>query len=336
LSFDAKLDIFDGFRNVFQYQAGSLGRQAEEQEAQWTEFKLNQDIRTKFYEAIAAQKLASVADQNLRTLDDHMKKIKIRRSGGVATRYDVLRVEVQLDEAQSDKVSSDDNVVVTREALAELMGLERDDRNLSGELPIPNVNVLKNLDVNNSYQYLSSRSDIVGLAKKVDAADRMQAGASAYWVPQFSVGYDYTYYNTNDDTLAWGSFGSANYLGVFMTWNIFDGAASIAKHKEAAEETRQAEMGLRSAQLKFKTDFDYWRRQYLYNTKLYEARVADVDKSQEAVRLADEGYRAGTRTTSEVLDAELDLFRARAGAVKAQMTAIESQINLESAIGRKL
>ena len=46
--------------------------------------------------------------------------------------------------------------------------------------------------------------------------------------------------------------------------------------------------------------------------------------------------RAGTRTSSETLDAELDLFRARAGVVNAQVNASEAQIRLELALGRRL
>lgn len=335
LSFDVRLPLFDGFRNVFQYQSASLNQDAAHEDAEWVQFQVDQDIKLRFFEALAAQKLAVVADQNLRTLEDHIKKVRIRRSGGVATRYDVLRVEVQLDEAQSDKVTSDDNVIVTKQKLVEVMGAEDEARSLSGNLPIPSLTALNGLKIEGTNQYLSSRGDIIALARKVDAADKHQSAAANYWVPQISAAYDYTYYNSADTSLS-SPFGAAYSLGLFATWSIFDGAVSMSRHKEAAEETRQAQMGLRASQLKFKTDFENWHRQYIYNTKLYEAKIADVDKSQEAVRLADEGYRAGVRTTSEVLDAELDLFRARAGAVKAQLSAAEALINLELAIGRKI
>jgi outer membrane protein TolC len=335
LSFDARLPIFDGFRNVFNYQSASLSQDAAHEDANWVQFQVDQDIKLKFFEALAAQKLAVVADQNLRTLEDHINKVRIRRSGGVATRYDVLRVEVQLDEAQSDKVSSDDNVVVAKQKLIEAMGSEDDSRALQGNLPTPSLSALNGLKLEGANQYLSLRGDIVSLARKVDAADKHQSAAANYWIPQISAAYDYTYYNSADATLS-SPFGSAYSLGLFATWSIFDGAVSISRHKEAAEETRQAQLGLHASQLKFKTDFENWHRQYVYNAKLYEAKVADVDKAQEAVRLADEGYRAGVRTTSEVLDAELDLFRARAGAVKAQLSAAEALINLELAIGRKI
>jgi outer membrane protein TolC len=334
-SFDAKLPIFDGFKNVFQYQAASIAQEAAEDDAEWVQYQVEQDVRIKFYQALAAEKLASVADQNLRTLEDHIKKVNIRRSGGVATRYDVLRVEVQLDEAQSDKIASDDNVIVAKQKLFESLGIENEDRSVQGDLPAPNISYLQGLKIDNAYQYLGQRKDIIAMARRVDSADRKQAAAANFWVPLISAGYDYTYYNNVDTTLS-TPYASAYSLGVFLTWNIFDGGVSLARHKESAEQTRQVELGLRTAQLKFKSDFEYWRRQYIYNARLYEAKVADVGKSQEAVRLAEEGYRAGVRTTSETLDAELDLFRARAGAVRAQLSAAEALSQLEVVIGRKI
>jgi outer membrane protein TolC len=44
----------------------------------------------------------------------------------------------------------------------------------------------------------------------------------------------------------------------------------------------------------------------------------------------------GTRTLSDVLDAELDLFRSEAGQVNSQIGAIEAVLNLEMATGRSI
>jgi outer membrane protein TolC len=54
------------------------------------------------------------------------------------------------------------------------------------------------------------------------------------------------------------------------------------------------------------------------------------------VRLAKEEERAGTRTSTETLDAELDLFRAKAGVVNALVNAAEAKIRLELALGREI
>jgi outer membrane protein TolC len=83
-------------------------------------------------------------------------------------------------------------------------------------------------------------------------------------------------------------------------------------------------------------DLEFWRRKFLYFVNLTQARTGDVGKSAESVRLARAGLKEGTRTTSDLLDAESELFRARAGAINAQVGSIESLLNLEVALGKSL
>ena len=83
-------------------------------------------------------------------------------------------------------------------------------------------------------------------------------------------------------------------------------------------------------------EFAYWKRRYSSNTDHYVSKQLNVTRSLESVRLAKEEERAGSRTSSEVLDAELDLFRSKAGVVNAQVNAVESLINLELALGRTI
>ncbi len=98
----------------------------------------------------------------------------------------------------------------------------------------------------------------------------------------------------------------------------------------------EAAKTLKMAQLKMPTDFETNRRRYNYSTALYKSRIVNVDRAQESVRLATAGYRAGVRINSEVLDSQLELFRARAGVVSAQLSAAESLVNLELATGQKI
>ncbi|HEY1080417.1 MAG TPA: TolC family protein, partial [Bdellovibrio sp.] len=52
--------------------------------------------------------------------------------------------------------------------------------------------------------------------------------------------------------------------------------------------------------------------------------------------LSREGHKVGARTNTDVLDAEAELFRAKAGAVNAQIGALEAVFNLELSTGIKL
>ncbi|MNL23369.1 Outer membrane efflux protein [compost metagenome] len=125
-------------------------------------------------------------------------------------------------------------------------------------------------------------------------------------------------------------------MGLSLTWNIFDGMTSISRSKQSVEQRYQVEKNLYQAELKAKRDFDLWKRKFIYFCAVYESRLSDVTKSQESVRLSREGQRLGSRTNTDVLDAEAELYRARAGVVNAQMGAIEALANLELSTGQPM
>ena len=53
-----------------------------------------------FFKSLAAQKIEVVSQENLKTITDHLDQTQSLKQGGIATNYDVLRVEVQLSEAK--------------------------------------------------------------------------------------------------------------------------------------------------------------------------------------------------------------------------------------------
>lgn len=123
-------------------------------------------------------------------------------------------------------------------------------------------------------------------------------------------------------------------VGISASWNIFDGGATLARMGEGAAQAERAEAAADAIILSAPNELETWKRHYRSNLALYEARKRAVEAAQESVRLAKLGFQAGTRTNTDVLDAELDLFRARAGVVRAQLDAATSMINIELASGK--
>jgi outer membrane protein TolC len=228
---DASINVFDGFQNINNYKAASLLQDASDLDLRWSEFKMGERVRFAYYSALAAKKLDDVAVQNIKTLQDHIEKIRVRKSGGLATNYDVLRVEVQLSEAQSEKLLADDNVLLERKKLDQLLGLKDDARGLTGELPLPNASQVATVQEPTD----AERPDLQSLEKREEAADRADSSAGAYLVPKVSVAGRYEVYNNaNNEAFNPDPYQNAYQVGVFVTWNAFDGGASIAKSKQAA------------------------------------------------------------------------------------------------------
>ncbi len=333
---DATLPLFDGFASIHQYKAASLNADAADQELAHTAFQLKEEIRLAFYRALAAAELRKVAEENVKALEDHLKQAKTRKRGGEATKYDVLRIEVQLNEARADQLDAEDNVVSARRKLAELIGTTNSKKPLAGKIPDPDPEQVRNLNLNS----LADRADILALELRSEAAVQSRKAGSAWFVPRISIDGEYSYYNTqmfaNGAVTDSGKYNPAYNVGVFLRWNLFDGGISLARAQQAAYQAEKVDAGMETAKLQAPNEFDFWKRRYLSNSDHFKAKRFDIERSLESVRLARLEERAGTRTSTETLDAELDLYRARAGVVNALVNAAEAKIRLELALGREI
>ena len=329
----ASLPIFDGFASTNRFQADSALEDSARADYEWAQFSAERQTTLQFYRALAAQTLKDVADQNMKALQDHLKDIQAFKRAGVSTNYDVLRVEVQVSEAQNEVLNSQDNVELAKFKLGEVMGKETETRELAGQLPALKENLVQGLNEKS----LENRGDLLALQKRSEATHYSYQSANRYWVPRISLVGEFNHYNNRNDRFQDSdAFRDSYAAGVNLTWNIFDGLVSTSRSGQAEEQAVQTEKTLAMARIKAKQDFELWKRKYLYFCTVSKSRANDIERSKEAVRLAHEGRRAGGRTSTELLDAESDLFRSRAGLVTAQMGAIEALINLELVSGQKL
>jgi outer membrane protein TolC len=219
------------------------------------------------------------------------------------------------------------------------MGLPKDDRALLGDLPVLSGDeFLKNLPdhYEEGPELKAKRLQALGANDEGEAAD-------GSWFPKLSLIGQYQWYNSpayladgsGQNYFKFGSdFQKDYFIGASASWDI-PGGRSLAVVNEAKERAKQAEADFDAARLQAPYQFDLWKRRLTSNVALYQAKLADVDKAKESVRLATVGFKAGTKTTTDLLDAELEQYRASAGLVQAQLNAWEALINLELVTGKR-
>jgi outer membrane protein TolC len=325
----AEIPLFDGFASTNRLNAAEKNAEAAHEKFLWEKFRTEMQVTLRFYQALASKLLRDVAVQNLKTLDDHQREAVLFRKSGISTNYDVLRVEVQASNAKTDLADAEDEIVIARERLAEVMGHDTEERELAGILPVPEESLLSKVQD-------GFRSDLKALQLEALAKSDEESASNRFWIPELSLFGSYTLYNNltlglND----YNSYRNARQVGFLMTWNLFDGGVSYAKSQQSIQKKVQSEKLLRATEIQAGKDLNIWKRRYLSQCRIYRARVEDIKRSEESVRLAKEGRRVGARTESEILDAEVDLYRSRAGAVKAQVAAVRALVNLQLAEGRR-
>lgn len=331
-SLHLSLPLFDGFASSERLAAAQLSESAAKKEFNWAQFQTERDVVLQFYRALAAKVLKEVADENLKTLEGHLKDVELFRKSGASTNYDVLRVDVQVSSARSEVLNATDNAEIAKSHLAEIIGLDGT-RDVTGKLPVLDQNLIKGIQEDS----VEGRTDLIALKEREQSLQKQETASGRYWAPKVSLfgGYDY-YNNRNDSYNDWDKFRNSYDIGLNLTWNFFDGMTSISHSHQSIQQRIQAEKSVRMAGLHAHQEFQVWKRKFNYFCQVYRSRLTDIEKSREAVRLAREGRRVGARTNTDLLDAETDLHRSQADAVNAQIGAIEALINLEMASGQPL
>ncbi len=338
MDINASLTVFDGLATYNMYRAACDTAEAAHLQYQRAKFKLDESVRMQFWRALAAADLVRVAKENIKTLQNHLKLVKARRYAGVSTNYDVLRIEAELDDADADLLLAQNNEADSRRQLLDILGVSRNRERhlkLNGTLPIPTAErVPPGLQLN-----LSQRPDVEAQTKMEMAASRKNKAALGEWFPRvnlFATEQFYHYGAFSPLVVDQPGYQNAWAYGVRLTWNIFDGGRSIADKSIESDLYNEEKQITRRVYLTSASEFARFKRSYSYNCALYQARMQAVEKSQESVRLAALAVRAGTGTDTDELDAELELFRARAGVVQAQVGAAEALANLELALGHRI
>lgn len=329
----AQIPIFDGFASTNRLRSAQSYERAMMNENDWARFQTERSISLNFYRALAAKTIESVYAENLKTLEDHLREARLFKRAGTSTNFDVLRAEVQVSQARSELMNATDNVAIAKGNLTEIIGHQTDNRDIEGVLPVLHPSLVNAKDFDGS----QLRKDLIALQEKVQSLDYQESAASRYFVPKVSLFGQYQFYNNLSDRFDDTSdYRNAYQFGINMVWNIFDGMSSIAKSKQSIEQHVQAESVLRREKLKSTSQVNIWKRKFLHNCSLYEARLDDVKKSKESVRLSRSGQKVGAQTNTDVLDAVSELQHAQAGVVNAQLGAIEALIQLELATGEKI
>lgn len=334
LSLEAKFNIFDGFASTHMWRAAKLSESAAEQRLEGAKNKTRAETRTLFYRALGTQVLADVAAQNVKTLQEHLNDVEARLRSGVSTRFDALRIEVQLEEAKTEVISASDQITIARAKLFQALGITDDGLPLQGTLPESwNQIAIEKINLDDV-----KRSDREAQKLMVEEQRQRSLAAQAHWMPKVSLFGSKEWYNNYNHAITQSDerFKNAYSYGVLLTWNLFDGGASLAGQQIAALADREKQEHLAQLDQKIPVELDEAKRRLAYDISTYKARLSSIRKAEESVRLARSGLQAGVRTNTEVLDAMVDLNRAKASAVKTQMDAVEALGALEIALGHPL
>jgi outer membrane protein len=274
---------------------------------------------------LRSQRLVEVAHSAVADLTGHATDVNNLFEQALVARNDVLAVEVTLADARQNELQARNRLDIAQAAYNRLLGRPLTDAVSIDEIsPQPLVETIEQLQ----QEAASSRAELTGLSHQAEALRRQASSVRAEMRPQIGFSGGYTF--LQNPLLTHENFWSATFG---LQWNVFDfgekghQAKALAQQAESALEQRSEAASVISLQVR-KAWLDA-----VETRKRIEVAEKALAQADENLRVAQDRYREGVGSNTEVLDAEALRTRIYGAHANALYDAVWATMQLRRAAG---
>ena len=252
---------------------------------------------------------------------------------GVATRADVLSVEVKLNEARIMLTKVDNGLSLSRMALASACGLpidtemqleDEEGRGIGDDLPD------YGFDMTDVY---ARRKDLEALRKGIDIMKGQEKLAMGSMLPKLGLVGAYTFSTPNLIDGFSRKLGGGFSIGAALTIPIWHWGGNYNKYRAAKSATNAQRLLLEDMEEKVQLQVNQARFKFQEAFKTYEMALANMKSAEENLRCARDGFREGVLTSNEVMTAQTGWLQANSEKIDAEIGIRLCKVYLSKVLG---
>lgn len=284
-----------------------------------------------YYDVLLTQHLVEISADAVRSAQAHLNSVRQRRKGGVASDFDVLRAEVELSNFQAELIKNRNAINLAKAGLMKVMGVSQDsDFVLSDELIYVQSETTMEEAVAAAFR---NRPDLFGRELDIKhQQELLRIARSRYW-PSVSAFFDNTWAKPDPHNMMAIEWGHAWQAGLQAMLPIFDGMARKGEIIQQKARVKQAQIDLIDAEETALFELTKAHLSIADAEEFVESQRLNLIRAEEGLRLAEVGYREGTNTQVEMIDAQAALTTARANHYQAIYAHIIGKLDLQKAMG---
>ncbi len=287
---------------------------------------------TAYYNLLLNQHLVNVSTDAVRSAKVHLDQVQKRRTGGVASAFDVLRAQVELSNFEADLIRSKNAINLARANLIKTMGVSQDsDFVLSDELVYAPIQVSMEHAVREAF---TNRPDLYRQEYQIrQQREQLQIARSRY-LPNVSGFFSNTWSKPDPHSVAAdNTWGDAWQAGVQGAWPIFNGFQREGQVIQEKARLRQAQIGLVDTEETALYELTQALLSMENAVEFVQSQQLNVTRAKEGLRLAEVGYQQGINTQVELIDAQAALTTASVNYYQAIYSHVAAKLALQRAMG---
>ncbi len=295
------------------YQLAKLGYDLTESQYEMTRESVLLDATTAYLSLLFARLLIDMSQQAVETADENLQQVREMKKVGKASRFDVLRAEVQLASVKPQLISAQNNVRLAESRLRMVLNLPANQKLLVTETLQYVPDPLLGEKVEDLVQMaFEKRPEMQALVTQKAMAQKQVDISRSTLTPKvmFSTTYQYQGEKETTDFTQDDFFKSFN-SSISINLPLFSGWQNQTQIQQAKINQRildDQEAMLQQA-IREEVESAFFTIQEAEEKVLSQIKL--VEQAQEALRLAQLRYREGSSTQLDVMNAEVALNQAR-------------------------
>ena len=331
---EVKQPLFAGGGIVANYHANRIGAEIATTDESTVAQDIVQEVKIAYFNVLKAERLLGVAIQSVEQLEAHRKMAQDFFDVGVIPRNDLLRAEVELANGRQNLVKAENSVEMAKSKFNTVLR-----REINTLTELEDMLTLKPFTQSLhecQKRALENRSEIKSYAMKVEQSQKMVALTKSEYFPTINaVGH---YERFGDTPGVSGSLYKDQeywYVMGVASWNFWEWGRT--KNRVDASRSRENQTAYALQNIKDQVTLEVknsWLTLHEAEKQLAVSQKA-IEQAEENYRISRERYHEQVGTSTDVLDAQTLLTRAKSDYFNALSDYNISMARLERAMGAR-
>lgn len=286
-----------------------------------------------YWTVVSLGEKKKLAESFVALVDSLRQNVQALLDEGMATRSDLLTVQVNLNQAKITQTKVDNGLSLARMALAQICGLPvNSDLRLADEEGPAARSGAAPQDINMPDVY-ARRQDLELVRQSINILGSREKLALGMMLPKVAAVGMYSFSNPNVNHGFEKKFGGGFSVGATVTIPLWHWGRNY-NHYRATKATTNAQR-LMLEDLEEKVELQVNQARYSFNEahKTYEMTLSNMESAEENLRCAQIGYKEGVLTTDDVIAAQTAWLAANSEKIDAQIGIRLCEVYLSKVLG---
>ncbi len=325
--------LFDG--QVFvALQARATSLEMQRKNAAVTEEAIKANIYKIYYQLSASKTQLNILDANIERLNKLAQDAQIMYKNGFAEKLDVDKVNVQLNNLQTEKLKATNAVSIGFMGLKMLMGMPvKDSLELTEIINEQSLN--SDVLVENNFQY-GQRKDFQYLSTVRKLTDYNVQRYQLSYLPTISMSgaYSKNAQRSKFDFFEGGNWFTTSLISLNVNLPLFNGFAREARVKRTKIELKQIENQIDALKNNIDNEITQAKLNYMSSVATVQFQKKNMLLAENVYQQTKKKFEAGTGSNTEITAAQTDLVSAQNNFMNALYAALIAKVDLLKATGK--